>query len=184
MEYRKFDYKTKEEFLRDAEQAVRNYMPLVERLVRHPLFREKMSQIEELERDRDFCCHGWEHCLAVARAAALLNEEQQLGYPKQMLYALALIHDLGRAEQYINGTPHEEAGVRIARRLLEESGFDSQQIKQMLPAVRHHRNDGQEMDELTGLLVQADKQTRLCFACSARESCKWPDWKKNLTIHI
>lgn len=170
--------------LKEAEAACGSYMPLVERLTAHPLFREKIRQIEELERARVFCRHGWEHCMAVARAAALLNEEQQLGFPKQTLYALALVHDLGRAEQYMDGVPHEEAGVETARRILTESGFDDEQTEEMLDAIWHHREAGPDVDGLTGLLVRADKQTRLCFACEAREACKWPDEKKNLMIRI
>lgn len=170
--------------LREAEMAVNNYMPLVEKLISNPLFNRKIQQIEAFEKERSFCCHGWEHCMAVARAAALMNEEQKLGFSKQTLYALALVHDLGRAEQYAGGIPHEEAGVETAHRLLVESGFEKKEIEQMLGAILHHRQEEPDMDELTHLLVRADKQTRLCFACEAKEACKWPDEKKNLSIRI
>ena len=35
---------------------------------------------------------------------------------------------------------------------------------------------------LEDAFYRADKQSRLCFACPARDECRWDDSKKNLKI--
>ncbi|MCD7929143.1 MAG: hypothetical protein LUF86_03175 [Clostridiales bacterium] len=42
-------------------------MERVNQILRHPLFREKLTEIDRLEQERIFCRHGLEHLLAVAR---------------------------------------------------------------------------------------------------------------------
>lgn len=165
-------------------EALGTCMFRVERLLYNGQFQELMGELEELERNRVFCRHGWEHCMAVARAAALLNEERCLGYSREMLYALALVHDIGRVQQYKDGTPHEEAGARIAGELLPLCGFEAGEVKKMVDAILEHRSDREGENGLSQLLMEADKRTRLCFACGVRESCNWQAQRQNFTIHI
>ena len=54
-------------------------MEQVNRICRHPLWRESMEQICKLEQDRIFCRHDIAHCLDVARLAYLENLEKHLG---------------------------------------------------------------------------------------------------------
>ena len=49
--------------------------------------------------------------------------------------------------------------------------------------IREHRTAGQAED-LAGLFYRADKLSRSCFSCPAREKCDWPEEKKNLEIRI
>lgn len=149
-------------------------MEKVSRIIRNPLFLEKMEQLEVLEKDRQFCRHGMQHCMDVARGCALINEERMLGFSKEMLYALALVHDIGRGEQYLRGIPHEEASAGLAKQILGECGFTKQDVDKMANAIRLHRSREALKDGLAALLIEADKQTRLCFACKAQETCNWP----------
>lgn len=156
----------------------------VNNIISNPLFLEKMEQLEQLEQNRQFCRHGWEHCMDVARAMALINEERKLGFSKELLYSLALVHDLGRVEEYLKGIPHEQAGEVLAEQILSECGFEPEEIRAVSEAIGEHRNAKREGNSLTELLKEADKKTRLCFQCKAKEQCKWPKEKMNLVIEL
>lgn len=171
-------------FLKEFRSQIEQTMFRVNRLLKNQEFLEKIKQLEQLEQDRQFCRHGWEHSMDVARVMALLNVERELGFSKEFLYALALIHDLGRVDEYVSGIPHEEAGMALAQRLLPSCGFDAEEIAAIADAIGGHRDKNVSKSVLTGLLVEADKKTRLCFQCKAREQCKWPENKKNMTVQI
>ena len=59
-------------------------MKRVNAILRHPLYRRCYGRLEELEKDRIFCCHQMPHLLDVARIAYILNMEQDLGLEKDM----------------------------------------------------------------------------------------------------
>ena len=46
-----------------------------------------------------------------------------------MIYAAALLHDMGRVRQYRDGTEHHEESARIAARILPECGFSEESGK-------------------------------------------------------
>ena len=89
-------------------------MERIHRLCRHPLWRESIQSIEELERERIFCRHGTAHCLDVARLAWIENLERGLGLEKERIYAAALLHDIGRGLQLLEGVPHHQASASLA----------------------------------------------------------------------
>ncbi len=171
-------------FLKEFCGQIEKMILKANRIISNPLFLEKMEQLEQLEQNRQFCRHGWEHCMDVARAMALINEERGLGFSKDMLYSTALVHDLGRVEEYIQGIPHEKAGVILAKQILKECGFTQNEITEIEEAVGEHRDVGLEGSRLTKLLKEADKKTRLCFRCKAKEQCKWSKEKMNLFIEL
>ncbi len=80
-------------------------------------------RLPELEYDRIFCRHTPEHFLDVARLAYIFALERNLDCSRELIYCTALLHDIGRAEQYTNGTPHDEAGVTIAEIILTDLDF-------------------------------------------------------------
>ena len=47
--------------------------------------------------------------------------------------------------------------------------------------ILSHRTRSDRKD-LKGLFYRADKLSRNCFACPARERCDWPEEKKNRNI--
>ena len=112
-------------------------MDRVNRIWRHPVYQEHYKKIQELESERIFCRHTPEHFLdvarlmyiyALARLAWIENLEQQLGLEKEHVYAAALLHDIGRAQQYQYNIPHDIAGVEIAREILTDLHFTHRRV--------------------------------------------------------
>lgn len=141
-------------------------------------------KIERAEEDRLFCHHTIEHFLDVARLMTIYCLEDNLPFSKDVIYATALLHDIGRGLQYEEGIPHEEAGVRIAEQILGDCGYEAEEIACILQAIGAHRKKQDDPAEVTlgELLYKADKACRPCYACKARELCNWPVEKQNLQI--
>ena len=154
-----------------------NNMERVNLILRHPLFLAELGHVIEYERDRIFCGHGLEHLLDVARIVYILCLEAGVSVEKEVLYATALMHDIGRWKQYEDGTPHEQESARIAEEILPQCGFVNSEIGIIRDAILSHRSNSGEKPGLAGMLYRADKLSRLCFACEAREECNWE--KKN-----
>ena len=182
-------------------------MERVNRILSNPAYQEAIRKNEELERDRRYCHHDMAHFLDVARIAMLLavkeklpisqaqklsiSQAQELSHlqvqevpiMEALVYAAALVHDIGRYRQYEDGTPHEQASAELAPKILLESGFDQKETDVIVDAVRSHRNENiAEERSLRGLLYRADKLSRACFACFARQECNWSADKKNMQI--
>lgn len=158
-------------------------MERIDRMLAHPAFRSALEELESLEADRIFCRHGLEHLLSVARLMRIYNLEQGLGLDSELLYAAALLHDIGRGAQYTQGIPHEAAGVALAGPILEDCGFSARERDEILAAISSHRGkNGGAPSELGRLLYRADKQSRPCFACPASDQCNWPEEKKNHSL--
>ncbi len=157
---------------------------VIDELRRHPLFREYYKRLEEAERDRKFCRHQMDHLLDVARIAYIQNLEQKLGFSKEMIYAAALLHDIGKVRQYEEKIPHEIASAEIAEVILEENGFCREEQESILCAIKEHRRYREDMSGLGKLLYISDKKSRQCFACPAEAECKWSLDKKNREIEI
>lgn len=156
-------------------------MDRVNRIWRHPVYQEHYKKIQELESERIFCRHTPEHFLDVARLMYIYALEEHLELPKELIYAAALLHDIGRAQQYQYNIPHDIAGVEIAREILTDLHFTEQEKKLILSSIGHHRK-GDSCSMLAALLYKADKQSRNCFLCSAAPECYWSDDKKNMKI--
>ena len=150
----------------------------------HPVFRAELTRLEKMEQDRIYCCHGIQHLLDVARTAYILSLERRAEIPRDVLYAAALLHDIGRATQYESGTPHEQAGVPIAREILQQSAFTAEEQRAILECVRNHHGRTFGGACLYDLIFEADKRSRPCFACAAVDSCKWTEQQKNHTLTI
>lgn len=158
-------------------------MERIDRILQNQLFRENVEKNEAAEVGRHFCRHDMGHFLDVARIAWILNLEEGLGISKEWIYGTALLHDIGRHDQYAKGEPHQEAGARRAPGILRACGFSEQETREIVAAIRSHR-DGQVAGEssLRGLLYRADKASRACFCCKAREQCNWKEDRKNISI--
>ena len=157
-------------------------MKRIDQILSHPVFREQFALLQEAEKDRIFCRHTMEHFLDVARLMYIYNLEDQAGFSKEMIYAAGLLHDIGRYEQMEKGTPHHLAGARLAERILTDCDFSLTEQKSILAAIRSHRvKDTAETPLFSRYLYRADKQSRNCLYCPARNACNWPK-KMNLTI--
>ena len=100
-------------------------MPRLNAVVNHEVYQTYYKRICECETDRVFCCHQMNHLLDVARIAYIKNLEEGLGFDKELIYVAAVLHDIGKSFQYRQQIPHEIAGERIARRILDSlpTGF-------------------------------------------------------------
>ena len=117
----------------------------------------------------------------VARLAYIYSLEQGIAISRELIYATALLHDIGRARQYEDGTPHDEAGALIAKQILNELGFYRDEIMAIVSAIRGHRVQS-DQSILGKLIYSADKKSRNCFSCKAEPECYWSPQKKNMTI--
>lgn len=85
-------------------------MDRVNAILKHKTYRKYYDQIEKIEKDRIFCRHQMPHLLDVARIAYITNLERNLGYDREVIYAAAILHDIGKSFQYEERIPHETRG--------------------------------------------------------------------------
>ena len=100
-------------------------MTRVNAIWQHPLYQQNLKDLIHLEADRIFCRHTPEHFLDVARLAYIFALERGLNCSRELIYCTALLHDIGRVRQYMDGTPHDEASVQIAEQILSDLAFSS-----------------------------------------------------------
>jgi len=153
-------------------------MSRLNRIIENKDFGHYLEKIEQLERRRRFCRHGFDHALAVARIAYayLLEQSQELPsveyLPRDVVYAAGLLHDIGRWIEYETGEDHAEAGSRLARSILQDSGYDVAEQACVLTAIREHRGHGQTgLTRLGRALALADDWARDCRHCPVRDDC-------------
>ena len=160
-------------------------MERVNKICEHPVWKEQMAQLEELEQKRIFCKHGIEHLLDVARIAYIENLENHIGIVKELIYAAALLHDIGRGLQYTQGMPHDQAGAKLAEEILRDCGFDGEEQQEILDAISSHRDiQSRDCRKLAGVLYRADKRSRMCGFCKASGECNWSEEKKNHQLYV
>ena len=118
-------------------------MDRVNAILKHKTYRKYYDQIEKIEKDRIFCRHQMPHLLDVARIAYITNLERNLGYDREVIYAAAILHDIGKSFQYEERIPHEIAGEKVASEILdtlpEGLAFSAEERRLILAAVREHR---------------------------------------------
>lgn len=157
-------------------------MKRVNAIWNHPLYQKNLKELQKLEKDRIFCRHTPEHFFDVARLTWIYTLERGLDFSREIVYSAALLHDIGRAEQYARGIPHDVAGARIAEIILTDLDFAEEDRKQILTAISEHRSSGTRTGSFSKLLYEADKKSRNCFVCPALAECNWAPEKKNMTI--
>ena len=137
-------------------------MEIIERIRRHPLFAEYYRKLEEIEKERIFCCHQMNHLLDVARIAYIYNLERQLNIRREVIYAAALLHDIGKYLQYTQAVPHEEASAEIAEKILREVSEEGRALREESGQCREHaateKNTGQDREGVCPELFSAKEQ--------------------------
>ena len=78
-------------------------MKRVNLIYNHPVFQEKYIALQKAEQNRKFCNHTLEHFIDVARLMYIYAVEHELTISKELIYATALMHDIGRIEQIEKG---------------------------------------------------------------------------------
>ena len=150
-------------------------------------FRDRMNTINEREKDRIFCRHGFEHTLEVARLSyifALENGamEKDKRLTKDVIYATALLHDIGRFSELEEEMDHRQAGPILAEPILRDAGYTEEEVELINDAIYRHGDKDSDPVSLAGILYKADKLSRECFLCEAYDICNWPEEKKNHSL--
>lgn len=158
-------------------------MKRVEALLAHPDFKAYVARTEELETTRRFCRHGFQHLIDVARIAYILMLEngnidkfavsfdlnRRTG--KEIIYAAAFLHDIGRWKEYETGRDHAVISAELAMDILAETGFSQTESGLITAAILEHRRWTENMSMLGQHLFKADKFSRPCDRCDAAEEC-------------
>ena len=143
-------------------------MDRVNRILRSEEYSRLLDKIDEGEKDRIYCKHAITHLLDVARMMYIEVLEKGIDLDKEVVYATALLHDIGRA---VSNDNHAEESAKIAIHMLRFAGFDEQEISMVEEAILSHRTGSNTL--LGDLLYRNDKLSRNCFYCPSQGTCKW-----------
>lgn len=157
-------------------------MEKVNKILNNSKYKEYLNKNSFYEKDRIFCKHNLEHSLDVSRIAYIMVLEKKLEVSKEIIYAIGLLHDIGRWVEYEGGEKHNKASYKLSLDILKECDFDENEIEIILSGILNHRN--KEALGLDEIIYLADKKSRSCFLCKAEKLCKWDKEKKNLDIFV
>lgn len=146
-----------------------------------PKYKEYLDKIDCWEKTRRFCRHDRNHFWETARTAYILYLSGEVSCPelqefsktavKEMIYAVAFLHDIGRFKEYENeALDHGQEGAVLARPLLAEAGFSDAESAIIVKAIADHRIKDTVGFDL--LLYRADKESRPCYDCPVLAECK------------
>ena len=148
-------------------------MERVRRLIADPDYQLCLAENTQREALRPYCRHDFNHLLDVARIAWILCLERGLAFGQAIVYAAALLHDIGRFMQYDDPSiDHAVASRDLACPLLARHGYSVEEIALIGEAILSHRLPPAEvLLPLGQLLAEADDLSRLCSHCAAHEQC-------------
>lgn len=159
-------------------------LEITNRILKNRNYIAQLSLLKELETDREFCRHDMEHFLSVARITMHMCREMGVRADRDLVYAAALLHDIGRTQEMTMGIPHDLAGQALADCILSEVNCPEAMKSRIIGLIAAHRDITKAGDELGRIFCAADKKSRKCFDCPVLERCNWPDDKKNLYIEV
>ncbi|MCR5672126.1 MAG: HD domain-containing protein [Lachnospiraceae bacterium] len=158
-------------------------MERVDNILHNRQFRELLDEIEKLEIDRIFCRHNMDHYVDVARLMVILAADEGISLERDIMYAAALLHDIGRRKQYTEGVRHEIASAGIAPSILRECGYSFKEVDMITEAITQHGNEEiKDCRDLKGILYRADKLSRKCYLCKAFDKCHKDPEKKVMSV--
>ena len=100
--------------------------------------------------------HSFAHVTAVAEKAAYILST--LGYDEKTVELVKIagyLHDIGNL---VNRIEHSQSGAVMAFRILDNLGFDSQEIADIVTAIGNHdEGTGVPVSEFAAALILADK---------------------------
>lgn len=147
----------------------------IKKILNHKLFIENMRKIIQIEENRIYCKHDIFHCFDVARICYIIVLENNLHYDKDVIYALALLHDIGRAKQYESGEDHSLIGGEIAAQIMHDVAFSEHDIELVKDIILKHSGEHNILSPKTlkEAFLKSDFLARKCSFCSAIDTCKW-----------
>ena len=155
-------------------------MENIDKILNNKLYKESLEKLKLHEKDREFCNHTIEHFIDVARIAYIMVLEENIEISKEVIYAIGLLHDIGRVKQYEDGTNHDLASVEMSKEILSETKFDKEEVNIILNGIANHRSKSD--NKLEEIIYRADKLSRQCFNCKAGKECYWSKEKKNFKV--
>ena len=155
-------------------------MENIDKILNNKLYKESLEKLKLYEKDREFCNHTIEHFIDVARIAYIMVLEENIEMSKEVIYAIGLLHDIGRVKQYEDGTNHDLASVEMSKEILSETKFDKEEVNIILNGIANHRSKSD--NKLEEIIYRADKLSRQCFNCKAEKECYWGKEKKNFKV--
>ena len=158
-------------------------MQRTDKIFNNKLYREHLDEIAKLESDRIFCRHDMDHFIDVAHLMVMICADEGIDIKRDVIYAAALLHDIGRRKQYTEGIRHEAASAEIAHRILIDAGFDDEECAEIMEAIRQHGNENvADGKDLKAVLYRADKMSRKCYMCKAIDKCHKAPEKRIMSI--
>lgn len=147
----------------------------IELILEHELFVNNMKKCMDYEKERIYCKHDIYHSFDVARICYIIILENKMNYSRELVYALALLHDIGRARQYEFGEKHNEVGSELAAIIMHDVGFQVQEISLVKNVILEHSGEHilEPPSSLDKGFFQADFLARKCMWCNAKKTCKW-----------
>ncbi|MEN8077662.1 HD domain-containing protein [Clostridioides difficile] len=155
-------------------------MDNIDKILNSKLYKESLEKLKKYEENREFCNHTIEHFIDVARIAYIMVLEEKINISKEVIYAIGLLHDIGRVKQYEEGIHHDIASVDMSREILKETSFKQEEVNIILNGIANHRKESD--NKLEEIIYKADKLSRQCFNCKAEKECYWSLEKKNFKI--
>lgn len=148
-------------------------MEAVRKLTIDPDYLHYLALNKNYETGRVYCCHNFSHFLDVARIAWILCLERELEISRPVVYAAALLHDIGRFAQHEDGQiDHATESALLAATLLARYGFSIAEINIIRQAILVHRQPPERVTDLLGaVLAEADDLSRPCYNCNAQAGC-------------
>lgn len=154
------------------------------RILKNEYYQDQLHRLCELEKDRIFCRHNMEHFLNVARIAMILCGQKRIRLNADIIYSAALLHDIGRIQEYTDGIEHDIASQTTAAEILDSIDCPREISEKIISLIAGHRKTGLQPDTPEAIFSKADKLSRNCFECDARSQCKWQKDKMNLEIEV
>ncbi len=154
------------------------------RILKNEYYQDQLHKLYELEKDRIFCRHNMEHFLNVARIAMILCGQKKIELSTDIIYSAALLHDIGRVQEYTEGIDHDVASQVTAEEILDSIECPRKMREKIISLIAAHRKNELDLDTPEAIFYKADKLSRNCFECEARAQCKWKKEKMNLEIEV
>jgi len=111
-------------------------------ILQSDIYCSKLDRLAELEKDRIFCKHTLEHFCDVARIMYILSLEEGCDLNQDLIYATALLHDIGRIEEYEQQIPHHKASADVARELLPSFGYTKEEVNCIADVIMQNTENG------------------------------------------
>ncbi|WP_418791358.1 HD domain-containing protein [Phosphitispora sp. TUW77] len=158
-------------------------MDRLDRLLKDELYRGYLDKNAVAEKNRKFCKHTFQHMVDVARITYILlletgdirsfmeKNDFNLYLAREIIYAAALLHDIGRWKEYAAGEDHAVTSAELAEELLQKAGFNEKEIDIITNGIREHRRLPLNKSLLGKYLHRADRLSRQCMSCEAAGEC-------------